>query len=489
MDNNVNGGENKRRSIKAVEYGGAGENGQKEEQIVREQPVKARSETAAVKPIRERDPAENRPVFEPTAKPIVKKTVVKPALKAESLAAAPSPKKKGSLKLSALLGRTGKKPVKREPESEAVSARNVTRSMLLSLAKTAGMIVIGLVVVAVVCYVGFKYAYNHYFTPMDVNDKTQVEVIIASDDTLAKISKKLQEAGIIRSATIFKYYVDFSDMSSKLLAGKFTLSPSMTFDDIISVLKRPSAAAATVKATFAEGISAQRIGELFVVKGVLKNNATFMDKVMDGKDYSEYWFIDELLKSPERIAERDNVLEGYLFPETYEFYISSTEEQAITRLLDQFETVYTDAYKKRADELGMTTDEVVTLASIIEKEAKSADFKKVSAVLHNRLAIEMPLQSCATLQYFMPEKKFVYTTAETKTPSPYNTYIHAGLPVGPICNPGKAAIEAALWPDESFIAEKYMYFCVGDPNKGETIFAKDYEEHKRNVAKYSPLWK
>ena len=87
-----------------------------------------------------------------------------------------------------------------------------------------------------------------------------------------------------------------------------------------------------------------------------------------------------------------------------------------------------------------------------------------------------------------PEKKFVYSAEETKTPSPYNTYIHKGLPIGPICSPGKAAIEAALWPDEQFMAEDYLYFCAGDPAEGTTVFAKTYEEHKANVAKYESLW-
>ena len=137
----------------------------------------------------------------------------------------------------------------------------------------------------------------------------------------------------------------------------------------------------------------------------------------------------------------------------------------------------------------MSTDEVVILASIIEKEAgKTEDFAKVSAVFHNRLNKNMKLQSCATHQYFMTEKKFTYNAEELKIASPYNTYQNEGLPIGPICNPGKAAIEAALWPNEQFLAEGYLYFCAGDPAEGTTVFAKTYEEHQANVAKYSPLW-
>ena len=100
----------------------------------------------------------------------------------------------------------------------------------------------------------------------------------------------------------------------------------------------------------------------------------------------------------------------------------------------------------------------------------------------------MPLQSCATHQYFMPVKKIAYNSEELQVDSPYNTYLYGGLPAGPICNPGKAAIEAALYPDEAYLNGGYLYFCLGDPNTGETVFAQTYEEHLANQAKYKPLW-
>ncbi len=385
------------------------------------------------------------------------------------------------------------------PASSALKNGNARRQsapkfsnnkMLKAVLRPLSSVLIGLLVVVLVSFIGFRYAVSHYFSPVDENSTQEIEVIIERNDSLGEISKKLEEAGVIRNHTVFKYYVDFSDMSSKLLAGKFTLSPSMSFDDIISILKRPSAAADTTRMTFAEGISIEGYGKLLEKENILKNSETWKDIAKTGQGYNEkYSFIQEVIdKQNSSEKKRNYILEGYLFPDTYEFYLSSSETQIIDRLIAQFDRVFTEEYRVRAQELGMSIDDVVTLASIIEKEAKTDDFKKVSAVFHNRLNSDMPLQSCATHQYFMPVKKIAYNSEELQVDSPYNTYLYGGLPAGPICNPGKAAIEAALYPDEAYLNGGYLYFCLGDPNTGETVFAQTYEEHLRNQAKYKPLW-
>lgn len=186
-------------------------------------------------------------------------------------------------------------------------------------------------------------------------------------------------------------------MSSKLLAGKFTLSPSMSFDDIVSVLKRPSAAAETTWMTFAEGITIEGYGSLLEQKNMLQNSDTFKEIAKTGEGYENYDFIQQVIeKQNSQEEKRDYVLEGYLFPDTYEFYWSSSETQIIDRLITRFDEIFNDEYRARAEELGMSIDDVVILASIIEKEAKTEDFAKVSAVFHNRLRTNMPLGSCAT---------------------------------------------------------------------------------------------
>lgn len=136
----------------------------------------------------------------------------------------------------------------------------------------------------------------------------------------------------------------------------------------------------------------------------------------------------------------------------------------------------------------MTTDQVITLASMIEQEAKNDDFTKVSAVFHNRLKEGMRLESCATVQYIQGISNLVLTDEEMAVESPYNTYKYTGLPKGPICNPGLASIKAALYPDETLTAENYLFFCLTDPEVGSLAFSKTLEEHNALKAQWQPVW-
>ena len=136
----------------------------------------------------------------------------------------------------------------------------------------------------------------------------------------------------------------------------------------------------------------------------------------------------------------------------------------------------------------MDMDEVSTLASMIEREGKADSFDKVSAVFHNRLDAGMALGSDVTVQYALGVRRLVLTQEELAVDSAYNTYQHTGLPVGAICNPGNAAIEAALYPDSDYVEEGYLYFVLTDPETGELAFTKTLEEHDAIVEEYRPLW-
>lgn len=379
------------------------------------------------------------------------------------------------------------KPKKRWPRSFDATWSGLALNLLRNLV----IVALAVVIVYFIGIKAYKYVYSHYVEPMDPESTEQIEVVIKKHESLKSISKKLEEAGIIRSATVFKYYVDFSDMSSKLLAGKFKLSPSMTYDDIINVLKRPSAAQTSTRVTLIEGITIKEMEDKLLQEAVLESTVNMDSRTMLGERYyADYWFIKEAMdRDRANTHHRTYMLEGYMFPDTYDFYISSDTDVAVKKMLNRFKEIYTEEYHKRAEEIGMTTDEVVILASIIEKEAgKLEDFPKVSACFHNRLTKGMKLQSDATLAYAMPEKKFSWTSEELKTDTPYNTYLYDGLPVGPICNPGKAAIEAALYPDQDMIKEGYLYFVAANLEEGEILYAKTYEEHLKNVEYAKQFW-
>ena len=136
----------------------------------------------------------------------------------------------------------------------------------------------------------------------------------------------------------------------------------------------------------------------------------------------------------------------------------------------------------------MTMDQVLTLASLIEKEAKESDFARVSAVFHNRLKEGMKLESDVTIHYITGVRKMALADSDLAVSSPYNTYQVSGLPLRPICNPSPAAIRAALYPDDSMIQEKYLYFCAKEPESGELYFSKTLDQHKRAVESYAPYW-
>ena len=206
---------------------------------------------------------------------------------------------------------------------------------------------------------------------------------------------------------------------------------------------------------------------------------TFLELCNDAETFSDYDFIEAIAET-ENVSERKYLLEGYLFPDTYEIYVDAEPEDVINKLLKRFDDIFTVEYEDRAEAIGMTMDEVMTLASMIEWEALPADYTKVSAVFNNRLDIDMPLGSCATIRYVTGEKKLFYTDEELAVDSPYNTYLYAGLPIGPVCNPGEKAISAALYPDEEFMAEGYLYFCNADQESGNLVFAKTLEEHEAN---------
>lgn len=360
--------------------------------------------------------------------------------------------------------------------------------------RPAVVFLISLALALSLAVIGFNVVMNKFYRPVAEQDETPVVVTVkkgSSSSAIANLLYDEQEDGspgpnqLIRNKAVFKIYVDFTGVGSKLRSGTYTFNRGMTIPEIVDMLAAGDGTVQkTIKYTLIEGLTAEGMAESLVQQGVLTSADRFLQLCSTMKGVTT----NELMITPSEAEGRAYALEGYLFPDTYEVYEGSSEETVINKMTTRFYGVISEAYILRAEELNMTMDQVITLASLIEKEAKSADFAGVSAVFHNRLKKNMPLQSDATIQYILKNRKLVFTAEELATASPYNTYVNTGLPLGPICNPGKAAIEAALYPDEDLLKGGYLYFCLKEPESGELVFAKTLEEHNKNVEKYRALW-
>ena len=344
-----------------------------------------------------------------------------------------------------------------------------------------------LVVIGVVATVWNKL-YDEYLAPPDAANQAETLFQVQSGQSLTRVANNLEAAGLIRNRTAFKYYCDFAGMGQKIQAGSYMLAPSMTMQEIAEQLTTGDGNPIVRNITLIPGWTIEDFAAKLVEDGVLADSAEFLSLCRSGTAFTDYYYIADVLAT-RNAAQRKYVLEGYLSPNTYEVYVTATAEDIIRKLLSQTDRVYPAEYQTRAEELGMSMDEIITLASLIQKEAKDSDFAKTSAVFHNRLKKGMKLQSDVTIHYVTGVRKMSLTNADLALSSPYNTYQVTGLPLGPVCNPSRAAIQAALYPDETFIAENYLYFCAKDPESGELHFSRTLQEHEQAVSIYAPLWK
>lgn len=329
---------------------------------------------------------------------------------------------------------------------------------------------------------------EEYISPVDPADPSEITFSITSGQSLSRVAANLEKAGLVKNHSVFKYYCDFKGMGQKIQAGDYSLTRAMTIGEIANTLTTGDGKSMTTNITVIPGWTVEDIANKLKEQGVLQDTSEFLSLCRAGTGLTDYYFIQEELQTA-RVEQRKYLLEGYLSPNTYEIYVTATAQEVIKKLLDQTDKIYTLQYQERAEELNMTMDQVVTLASLIEKEAKTADFNRVSAVFHNRLKKNIALGSDVTIHYITGERRMSLRGSDLEIDSPYNTYKYKGLPLGPICNPSAAAIQAVLNPDETFVAESYLYFCSKDPDTGELYFSKTLEEHEAAVAIYAPLWK
>ena len=362
----------------------------------------------------------------------------------------------------------------------------------------SALLVIGMV------SIGYDRIYGAFFAPVLEDSAEVVTFRIERGESVTKVASRLEKEHLIRNHRVFRYLVQFRGLTDSISYGTFKLSPSMNTDQIVTELTSGSQTNERV-ITIVPGWTCEDIADYLVSIGALETPDEFLGLCNNVDLFvgSSYALRDA--QNNNSLEGRKYVLEGYLAPDTYRVFTTASAESIIRTLLNQHNTVIDNVYyadrtkyysddegnfhEEAAYETGLTMDQTVILASMIEKEgATREDFARVSAVFHNRLKRGMKLESDPTATYLSGAHKLALSDAEIAEASGYNTYYVPGLPVGPICNPSVAALEAAMEPDMEYIEAGYLYFCATEPTAGQLVFSRTLEEHEANVAKYRPLW-
>lgn len=314
------------------------------------------------------------------------------------------------------------------------------------------------------------------------------EVTVSAGATDSDVIDILKENKLIKNKGFCKLFIKIFHDDDKYVSGSYTLNSDWGIEKMLSTMQGSANTYETITLTFPEGYTIDQIAEKLEANKVC--TASSFIKTMQSVDFStEYAF----LKNQADKDLRFRALEGYIYPDTYEFYIGENASSVVRRFLDNFENKWTADYSKQAKELGMTIDEVVTLASIIQAEAaNSGQMKDISSVLHNRLDKPgtFPRLECdSTEKYLIETIKVTLTSSTTDTQKYiayrdlYDTYSTdcKGLPVGAICNPGGSAIAAALYPSDT----NYNYFR--HDVKGNVYYANTFSEHNQNGYKAAAI--
>ncbi len=297
-------------------------------------------------------------------------------------------------------------------------------------------------------------------------EELTASITIVSGESMDEIASDLQEAGLIEYPLLFKLFAAFTGKAEdgKIVSGTYELKTDMDYSALLTSIGPQSPVRSVVTVTIPEGYTMEEIFALLETNGVC--SAEDLMEAAETEDF-DYDFLENVS------ATGANRLEGYLFPDTYEFYMQASATSVINKLLSNFETRFDEEMQAQVEELDMTMEEVMIVASIIEKETDGQDQKDIASVIYNRLSENNTetngyLQMDSTIQYLLDERKETLTAEDLAIDSPYNPYLYPGLPAGCICCPGLEAIEAALNPNET----DYYYFYLG--NDGTTRFFSDY---------------
>ena len=322
----------------------------------------------------------------------------------------------------------------------------------------------GLVLTAFLFWRGF-------FIPLSANGE-EVLFEIKEGWGVKTIAIELEDEKLIKNALYFDYYVWGKKWGGELQAGVYRLSPAMNIAQIAEKFRAGEVFEDIVTVTIPPGQRISKVNKIFQEAGFAQKPDLLKFKV---KDFSKEF---SFLKG----APQEGSLEGFLYPETLNFRKEASSEEIVEKILGVFEKNIDAELRRQVEEKGMNLYKILTLASIVEQEvpaSKAEDRKMVAGIFWNRLEIGQPLESCVTIEYLLGVHKNRYSFEDTRTVSPYNTYINPGLPPTPIASPRKDAVEATV----DFQESDFLFF-LSRPDTGETVFSKTFKEHEMNVEKH-----
>lgn len=301
--------------------------------------------------------------------------------------------------------------------------------------------------------------------PVSAIPGDDITIVIKAGMNTNEIGELLYNRGLIKSKTTFKIMARFEGLQNSLQAGDYVLKKNMDIKEIVQILSKGQTT--YVEFTIPEGYTVDQIAK-HLEEINLANSTRLKSLAQNSMPYG-------YINVPNNVKYK---AEGFIFPDTYKVPRSINEEALLQMMMSQFNNKFTQDMRERAKSMNLSVREVTILASLVEKEAKMENERAViAAVFLNRLKRNMPLQSCATIQYILGYPKPELTIQDTEIPSSYNTYQNMGLPPGPIANPGLASIKAVLYPADT----DYLFF-VAD-KEGVHHFSKTYEEHLMEIEK------
>lgn len=309
-----------------------------------------------------------------------------------------------------------------------------------------------------------------------------IEFTIPPGTSSAGIADILEEHGIIRDALIFTYYLKYKKIGTGFQAGTYAMAPGTPIAEVIARLNAgDTVKEETIRVTIPEGYTVRQAIAALAAAGFAE------DELLNAVEHPQSTFAgaDPPMRAADipESGEYRFAMEGYLFPETYEFAKDVTAKEAVTRIareLDRKLASLPEGWEDQLEELGITFHEMMTIASLVEREVVvDSERPLVAGVIYNRIAKGMPLQIDATVQYLFDEQKERLFEKDLQIESPYNTYLNTGLPPGPIASPGLASIQAALYPEPS----DYLFYVTKKDGSGEHYFGKTYDEHLNNIRK------